>query len=446
MIGCRIVSFLGKELMFRNTCVCLVLIAFFSFALAGCLKVEHPSPDAKSHAEPVAGEVPKAPPQIKEPAGDVIPVTGLTDEEIAAGWIALFDGHSLFGWKPNNDVNWHTEEGVIKADKGEPGLLLTTTPFADYELKFEFKLTPETNSGMFLRTTFDPKDPSKDCYELNLCDQKTEFPTGSLVARSKIENPLPVSSEWQTCDLRLEGPEIKASINGKEILNFKDTSKNLRKIGFIGLQKNEGAIEFRKIYLKPLRMSTIFNGVDLAGWNVVPGSQSTFEVVDNTIHVTAEKQGYLETEETWGDFLFQATAKSNGNALNSGYFFRAIKGSEKGMANGYEVQIHNGIKDGDRTKPENAGTGAIFRRTEARRVVSNDHEWFTTTLSANGPHIAVWIDGYQVTDWTDTRKPDENPRKGLRLKAGHISLQGHDPTTDLNFKDLKISDLPSDSP
>ena len=426
--------------MLRNSFVCLVFITFLLSALTGCLKVEHPSPDAKSYAEPQAAEVVKTPPQTKEPAGDVIPDTGLTEEEIAAGWIALFDGHSLFGWKPNNDVNWHVDEGVIKADKGEPGLLLTTSPFADYELKFEFKLTPETNSGIFLRTTFNPTDPSKDCYELNLCDQKTEFPTGSLVARSKIDKPLPVSSEWQTCEVNLEGSNIKAIINGKEVLNFNDTSKNLRKTGFIGLQKNEGAIEFRKIYLKPLRMSTIFNGVDLAGWNVVPGSQSTFEVVDGTIHVTAEKQGYLETEEIWGDFLFQATAKSNGDSLNSGYFFRAIKGSEKGMANGYEVQIHNG------TKPENAGTGAIFRRTEARRVVANDHEWFTTTLSASGPHIAVWINGYQVTDWTDTRKPDENPRKGLRLEAGHISLQGHDPTTDLNFKDLKVSTLPADSP
>lgn len=432
--------------MLRNSYACLVFITFLLSALTGCLKVEHPSPEAKSNAEPQPGEVVNTPAETKEPAGNIIPETGLTDEEIAAGWIALFDGHSLFGWKANNDVNWHVEDGAIKADQGKPGLLLTTSPFADYELKFEFKLTPETNSGMFLRTTFDPKDPSKDCYELNLCDQKTEFPTGSLVARSKVEKPLPISSDWQTCQVSFEGPTIKATINGKEVLNFEDTSENLRKIGFIGLQKNEGPIEFRKIYLKPLRMSTIFNGVDLAGWSVVPGSQSTFEVVDGTIHVTAEKQGYLETEETWGDFLFQATAKSNGDALNSGYFFRAIKGSETGMANGYEVQIHNGIKEGDRTKPENAGTGAIFRRTEARRVVADDHEWFTTTLSAYGPHIAVWIDGYQVTDWTDTRKPDENPRKGLRLKAGHISLQGHDPTTDLNFKDLKVSSLPSDSP
>ncbi|WP_298868630.1 DUF1080 domain-containing protein [uncultured Gimesia sp.] len=427
----------------------VVLITLFTFQLTSCQKIEHPSPPAKSNAEPQAKQVglqDKKPEGSSEPAGDVIPDTGLTAKEIEAGWIALFDGHSLYGWKATNDVNWRVEQGVIKADTGKPGLLQTTSPFADYELKFEFRLTPSTNSGVFLRTVFNPKDPVKDCYELNLCDQMTEYPTGSLVGRSKIQKPVPASMEWQSFVVRLEGSQIKASLNGKEVLNFKDTSKYQRMVGFIGLQKNEGPIEFRNVYLKPLRMSTIFNGVDLAGWQVVPGSKSTFEVVDKTIHVTAEKQGYLETEDTWDNFLFQATAKSNGISLNSGYFFRAIKGSEKGMANGYEAQIHNGIKNNDRTKPENAGTGAIFRRTEARRVVSNDNEWFTTTLSAYGSHFAVWINGYQVTDWEDTRKPDENPRKGLRLKAGHISLQGHDPTTDLNFKDLKISSLPAETP
>lgn len=429
---------------------CLVSM-LLALTITGCLKVEHPSPDAKSSKTPgTDSSKPKTtasqPVKSTEPAGDIIPDTGLTKAEIEEGWIALFDGHSLYGWKASNDVNWHVDQGIIKADTGKPGLLLTTSPFADYELRFDFKLAPETNSGMFLRTIADPKDPTTDCYELNLCDTKTEFPTGSLVGRSKIKAPVPASTEWQSFVVRLEGPQITASLNGKEVLNFKDTSDHQRKVGFIGLQKNEGAVEFRNIYLKPLRMMTLFNGVDLAGWRVVPGSKSKFEVVDNTIHVTAEKQGYLETEETWDNFLFQATAKSNGEALNSGFFFRAIKGSESGMANGYEAQIHNGFKDNDRTKPENAGTGAIFRRTEARRVVSNDHEWFTTTISAYGSHIAVWVDGYQVTDWEDTRKQDENPRKGLRLKAGHISLQGHDPTTDLNFKDLKISVLPPESP
>ena len=78
----------------------------------------------------------------------------------------------------------------------------------------------------------------------------------------------------------------------------------------------------------------------------------------------------------------------------------------------------------------------------ARRVVSKDHEWFTMTLVPTGPHVSVWVNGYQTTDWTDTRPEHENPRNGLRTKPGTIALQGHDPTTNLRFRNLRISELP----
>ncbi|MBT5599078.1 MAG: DUF1080 domain-containing protein, partial [Planctomycetaceae bacterium] len=44
-------------------------------------------------------------------------------------------------------------------------------------------------------------------------------------------------------------------------------------------------------------------------------------------------------------------------------------------------------------------------------------------------------------DWTDTRKSNENPRRGLRTAAGSIMIQGHDPTTNLSFRNLRISEL-----
>ncbi|MCP4505153.1 MAG: DUF1080 domain-containing protein, partial [Fuerstiella sp.] len=56
---------------------------------------------------------------------------------------------------------------------------------------------------------------------------------------------------------------------------------------------------------------------------------------------------------------------------------------------------------------------------------------------------ATFVNGYQVVNWEDDRKPDENPRRGRRLDAGHISLQGHDPTTDLDFRALRIHELKS---
>ncbi len=372
-----------------------------------------------------------------------VPQLQLNRDDVQAGWIQLFDGQSLFGWKANNDVNWSVSQGVIQADSGEPGLLLTTVPFADFELRCDFRLEKGGNSGIFLRTAFAPKDPTQDCYELNICDSHPAFPTGSIVGRKKVEQPVVGEVEWKTYWVRVEGSKITVKLDEKLVMEFSDneTQSPRLKSGFIGLQKNEGKVEFRNIALRPLRTKLLFSGKDLNGWRTVPGSKSEFTVVDDTIHV-ANGPGFLETDGIWDNFILQFDAKTNGRHLNSGVFFRAMPGTEEAPSNGYEFQIHNGFEKDDRSKPMDAGTGAIFRFTKARWVVANDEEWFTATLIANGPHFATWVNGLQVSDWTDERKRHENPRRGLRQQAGHISLQGHDPKTDLQFRKLRLAPLP----
>ena len=65
------------------------------------------------------------------------------------------------------------------------------------------------------------------------------------------------------------------------------------------------------------------------------------------------------------------------------------------------------------------------------------------TILAEGKHLGVWVNGLMVTDWTDNRPLKENPREGCRLEKGAISLQGHDPTTDLSFRNIRIAELPA---
>lgn len=367
----------------------------------------------------------------------------LTPEEYAEGWISLFDGHSLFGWTSNQEeIDWHVVEGSIVAENGPIGLLLTTVPFADYELVCEYRMEAGGNSGVFLRSLANPRQVDKDCYEVNIADEHPQgFLTGSLVGRKATESPIPGSGDWQTLRMTFQGNHLQVEHNGEHVLDYLDETDAARVSGLIGLQKNAGRIEFRKVILKPLGLDPLFNGEDLTGWNVVPGSKSEFSVEGGVIRVV-NGAGFLETEGTYQDFVFQSEAFTHAPELNSGYFFRALKGTEAAPSHGYESQIHNGFLEGDRTRPKDAGTGAIFRRVDARRVVPDDGEWFTTTLIAHGPRIAVWVDGYQVVDWEDTREPDENPRRGLRLEGGHISLQGHDPTTDLSFRNLRIVEYP----
>ena len=80
------------------------------------------------------------------------------------------------------------------------------------------------------------------------------------------------------------------------------------------------------------------------------------------------------------------------------------------------MQIWNGWKDDDRTKPVDYGTGGIYNRQEARKVVSTDNEWFTMTVVAHGNHIATWVNGYQTADFTDTRPTKTNARDGSWTK------------------------------
>ncbi len=457
-----------------------------------------------------AGVVPEAKPAAAEPAkpvakndplkdvappGPVVPYFNpLTEAEVAEGWISLFDGHSLFGWESNAaEVNWAVADGTITADAGPKGLLLTYTPFADYQFRCEYRMAAGGNSGVFLRSLREPKDVLKDCYEVNIVDEHPEgYLTGAIVGLQKTDKPIQGSGDWHTLLLAANGTKITIAIDGNLVCIYDDTRPEARRSGLIGLQKNAGKIEFKNIALQPLNQKPLFNGTDLTGWRTVPGSKGEFTVEDGTIRVKGG-EGFLESESQHKDFVLQAQARTNADAVNTGVFFRSETGTEKAKSNGYEMQIDNSYtkkevdpnapfevpfpdaivdseqgavttgksqpqseleaqreiirflemsRISDYGPPKNAGTGAIFRRINARRIVASDNAWATVTLIASGPRFSTFVNGYAVVHWEDTRKPDPNPRKGQRLDAGHFSLQGHDPGTDASFRAITVSNLP----
>jgi hypothetical protein len=280
-------------------------------------------------------------------------------------------------------------------------------------------------------------DITTKCYELNIAPPDNPFPTGSFVGRLKAKTVPENEGQWQTFEATIDGGKATVKLNGEEVLRYDDPAPIGR--GYIGLQLNTGQVEFKNVKLKPLGLTPLFNGKDLAGWKDHPESKSKFVAKENgEINVTSTGRGCIESEKQFGDFVLQMEAISHAPSLNSGLFFRCIPGE---FTNGYESQIHNGFKNGDRTQPVDCGTGGIFRRVNARLVVPNDQEWFHKTIVADGPRISVWVNGYQVTDWTDERQPDKNPRNGLRLEPGTLQIQGHDPTTNLSFRNVRAREL-----
>jgi hypothetical protein len=111
---------------------------------------------------------------------------------------------------------------------------------------------------------------------------------------------------------------------------------------------------------------------------------------------------------------------------------------------GYEAQLHHKWYDPASGK-HGYTTGGIDDRQQARQAVASDHEKFIMTVVAHGPHIATWVNGFQVTDWTDTRAPHANPRNGLRVEPGTLQLQSHDAETDLEFHQISVQALPHTS-
>jgi hypothetical protein len=363
----------------------------------------------------------------------------LPRELLEDGWVQLFDGETLYGWQPTGEAEWEVANGEIRTGGERPGFLTTTTAWADYELQCDFRAAPDTNSGVFLRTALEPKDPARDCYELNIAPLDNPFPTGSFVARQKTELPsdrAPAPDEWHTFRLTVWAGWIIAELDGQRVADYTDATPI--RIGRIGLQSNSGPVAFRNIRLRPIELIPFLKTNDLSNFNTERAEQSRFHVEDEVLHVKGGP-GQIETNNEYANFVLQLECKVNGDGLNSGIFFRALR-TARGA--GYESQIHNAFKGGDPTKPVDFGTGGIYRRQPARRIVAQDRQWFTKTIVADGPHMAVWVNGYQVSDWTDTRPTHESARNGLRLGPGAIAIQGHDPTTDLVFRKILAAELP----
>ncbi len=361
----------------------------------------------------------------------------ISDALLQEGWISLFDGQTLYGWQPTSNGDWRVEDGAIVVSGGEPGFLKAPVPFRNFELSLQFRGPAETNSGVFVRSAEIPTNPAKDCLEINIAPATNPFPTGSFVGRVKTAVALPVTDPktWQTMVIRAEGPRVEVTVDGQPtaILEGADSLRG----DSILLQLNQGRVEFREIRVRPLGLSNLLTGNDLSGWKSNLILESHVDVESNgELHVF-KGPGQLESVREFGDFVLQFECQTHAPGLNSGIFFRCIPGDR---LMGYESQISNAWKE-DRSHPADAGTGGIFRRQEARYVPADDQKWFWNTIVAKGPRLATWVNGLQVCDWTDTRKPDPNPRRGLRLQPGTLMIQAHDATTDVSFRNLRIAEL-----
>jgi len=348
--------------------------------------------------------------------------TALTAKEIADGWVNMYDGETTFGWKTQGDVKVEKDVLVINSVGEKRGEILAATTFPwPVEFLVDWSWTGDAEAQFrFAGLRFGiPKG------------QRTEM------LMTIVPGGVPLGARYSIV--------TQTRVPGGEWKHDRETSTP-QSIGCdIGFFPPKGAVvQLHALKMRPIRTQKLFNGKDLTGWKVNAADPkrmaSKWSVTKEGELAVKDGPGDLVCEKEFANFVLQFECKTNGKALNSGIFFRCIPGQYQ---NGYEAQIQNAYKDDDRTKPADFGTGAIYRRIAARKVVSNDNEWFTMTVAANGKRISTWVNGYQTVDWTDDRKDDENPRKGYRAAKGPLSIQGHDPTTDILFRNIRAGELPT---
>ena len=336
----------------------------------------------------------------------------LSDAELREGWVLLFDGKTFFGWE--------AEPLIDRRPLGVPDPKIAISRGV---------MTIETEIPIRVRTLFTPVFPwslefcyqSSDTFEGELLLGVPSREEGKTVSRL-VEIPLMPSAEPKT--VRFSAPSLTAmTVDGyaEAVPETLVVEKGLT------LLMTAGKIEIRFCRYQQ-KKTPLFGQNTLAGWHAAGDIHA--EAAEGEIRLSGGS-GDLESEALFSDGAVSFEFKENASPCNSGFFFRSVPES---AMDGYECQMNNTPPEEDRAKFLGNDTGSIFRRRAARRVVADPADWTAVTLTADGSFFRTWVNGIPTLVWTDPRKADANPRKGLRLEAGTFQFQGHDSSTDVSIR------------
>ena len=223
---------------------------------------------------PIAAEAPPAatPPAATTPAATPPAATTPAPPPDAEGFVPLFNGKDLAGWV-GATKGYAAENGAIVCLKEGGGNLYTEKEYADFILRFEFRLTAGANNGVGIRAPL-KGDAAYVGMEIQVLDDtadqyKTLKPYqyhGSIygVAPCERGHQKPVG-EWNSQEITARGRQITIKLNGATIVDadidkastpqtadgkphpgLKNTQGH---IGFLG---HGSRVEFRNIRIKEL--------------------------------------------------------------------------------------------------------------------------------------------------------------------------------------------------
>jgi hypothetical protein len=173
----------------------------------------------------------------------------------ADGWITLLDSTNKGEWTEVGKSNWEFKDGAMVADKLEgkdPSYLVTKNAYKDFQIRAEFWVDEEANSGVFIRCDRSDKIDAKICYEVNIYDKRPDpsYGTGAIVNVAKVD-PMPkAAGKWNVYEITAKGPHLTIVLNGQKTADVEDSTH--LNAGPFALQYGSGVVKFRKVQIKPL--------------------------------------------------------------------------------------------------------------------------------------------------------------------------------------------------
>jgi hypothetical protein len=145
-------------------------------------------------------------------------------------WVTLVDIGKKGDWNEVAKANWEMKDGVPTADKldgKDIAYLVSKTTYKDFQIRAEFWVDDDANSGIFIRCEKPEIIDGKTCYEINIFDKRPDpsYGTGAIVDAAKVD-PMPkAGGKWNIYEITAQAPHL-VTLNGQKTADVQD-SKHL---------------------------------------------------------------------------------------------------------------------------------------------------------------------------------------------------------------------------
>ena len=144
------------------------------------------------------------------------------------GWVSLFDGKSLNGWKVGDKAStFRVDSGMIIVN-GETAHLFYDGPvrnhnFKNFEFKAEVMTRAQSNSGIYFHTQYQQSGWPQKGYEVQVNNSHSDWRrTGSLYAIEDVKDKLVPDNVWYTEYIKVSGKEVTIKVNDKTVVDYKE--------------------------------------------------------------------------------------------------------------------------------------------------------------------------------------------------------------------------------